>query len=194
MNRSLTLISMFLIAFVMAGETFAQKQELLSKSKIIGAALKAKDLKTVATFVESKRGLIFAPLVFDFKLQKKFAKAEISGLFNRKQQFYWGKIGEDPDLIVNSTFAKYYDQYVYDNDFVKTNKFSYNSSNIYLNYTGDNPANAIKRRFPKGVFVSLVSDKDADNAALYLVFEKMGSKFYLICVTHITQSEAHYLF
>lgn len=184
------LIFVFNLAAVAQSES-----KVLKTSKQIFAALKAKNFKTLATFVHPAQGLYFAPFVLDLSIKKKFGKTELPNLFKKRKKIYWGQLSEgDEDSKITKTFATFYDEYFQLNSYGKETRSFYNISTISLN-TQIKPQEEITKNFPKSVFVEFNAGLESGgNQSLYLIFQKFNRKWYLVCVSQISQNEAHYAF
>ncbi|HEX8737091.1 MAG TPA: hypothetical protein VF721_17295, partial [Pyrinomonadaceae bacterium] len=116
-----SLLSLILCASVNAQ---AQKKQLLTTANKIVAALKNKDLKTVASFVHPAKGLRFAPYGYLEKSDLIFKKAQVPGLFQLRQVRVWGAYDGSGDPI-KTNFPAYYKQFIYDRNYVRAPGVSY---------------------------------------------------------------------
>lgn len=141
------------------------------------------------------QGLYFAPFVLDLSIKKKFGKTELPNLFKKRKKIYWGQLSEgDEDSKITKTFATFYDEYFQLNSYGKETRSFYNISTISLN-TQIKPQEEITKNFPKSVFVEFNAGLESGgNQSLYLIFQKFNRKWYLVCVSQISQNEAHYAF
>lgn len=182
MKRKVLWSLLALILFASVNAQAQQKQIMAAANKIVGA-LKNKDMKTVATFVHPAKGLRFAPYSYFSDSNLTFKKAQVPSLFLLRRTYLWGEFDGSGDPI-NLGFPAYYKQFVYDRNFAKAPKISYEkrlgSGNDVFNVREVYPkAKFVEYHFPKG---------DDGNPAgwnsLYLVFEKSGAIWYLAAIAH----------
>jgi hypothetical protein len=80
----------------------------MNLAKKVVAALKNKDMKSLAAFVHPVKGVRFSPFAYvDIKEDLTFKGSRLENL-------------------INGTYAEYYEDFVYDYDFAKPDKINYN--------------------------------------------------------------------
>jgi len=176
----LPLLSLILLASVNAA---AQKAQVMTTAKKIVAALKNKDMKTVAAYAHPTKGVRFAPYSYLSDSDLTFKKAQLPSLFLLRRTYVWGESDGSGDPI-NLGFPAYHKQFVYDRDFAKAPKISYEKR-----LGGGNTTFNVQEVYPKGKFVEYHFPKGKDGNemgwnSLYLVFEKSGAKWFLVAVVH----------
>ena len=175
-----SLLSLILFASVSAQ---AQKKQLVTTANKIVAALKNKDMKTVAGFVHPTKGLRFAPYGYLENSDLVFKKAQVPSLFQLRRSYVWGSYDGSGDPI-NTGFPKYYNQFIYDRNYVRAPGVSYDKQIGFGNGVFN-----VREVYPKAKFVGYNFPEGTDGnvmgwSTLYLVFEKTGARWYLIAVVH----------
>ncbi|HEX8367424.1 MAG TPA: hypothetical protein VF604_02565 [Pyrinomonadaceae bacterium] len=175
-----SLLALILFASVNAQ---AQKKEVMAAANKIVAALKNKDLKTVARFVHPTKGLRIAPYGYLEKSDLVFKKAQVPSLFLLRRTYVWGAFDGSGDPI-NVGFPEYYKKFIYDRNYVRAPGVSYDKQIGYGNGVFN-----VRETYPKAKFVgyNFPESKDGDVmgwSTLYLVFEKSGAQWYLLAVVH----------
>jgi hypothetical protein len=176
----LSLLALILLASVNAQ---AQKQQVMTAANKIVAALKSKDLKTVAGFVHPTKGLRFAPYGYLEKSDLVFKKAQIPSLFQLRRAFVWGSYDGSGDPI-NVGFPKYYNQFIYDRNYARAPGVSYDKQ-----IGSGNGVFNVREVYPQAKFVGYNFPQGTDGnvmgwSTLYLVFEKSGARWYLTAIVH----------
>ena len=182
--KKIFLIGVVIFA-VSIGGAFAQgkqKAEVLELSSQVVAALKAKDMNKLSTFVHPAKGVRFSPFGYIGDDDLVFKSAALKSLLKSKKVYRWGTYDESEEPI-RMTFAKYYRQFVYDYDFAKPDKINYNlkqNNGIMINNIGE--------FYPKGVEVEYFFEGTDERmyGSLRLVYERQGSKWFLVGIVRDT--------
>jgi hypothetical protein len=182
--KKLILVNIFILTIGMAG-VFAQskqKAEVLKVSNQVVAALKAKDMNKLAGFVHPTKGVRISPYGYIGKKDLVFKKTELKTLLQSRKVYVWGEYDESEEKI-KMTFAEYYRKFVYDYDFAKPDKINYNlkqNNGIMINNIGE--------FYPQGVEVEYFFEGTDDRmyGSLRLVYEKQGTKWYLVGIVRDT--------
>jgi hypothetical protein len=161
----------------------AQKKEVTAAADKIVAALKNKDLKTVASFVHPTKGLRFAPYGYLEKSNQVFKKAQVPSLFLLRRTYVWGEFDGSGDPI-NMGFPEFHKKFIYDRNYVRAPGVAYDKQIGFGNGVFN-----VREVYPQSKFVGYNFPKGADGnvmgwSTLYLVFEKSGAKWYLVAVVH----------
>ena len=156
---------------------------LLNRANMALYSLKYQDAGQLAQFVHPKKGLTFAPYATFEQSNQLFSAQEVKTLFTDRAVRVWGVTdGEGADI--NTTFADYYERYVFDRDF--TNADAVGKNTIIL--SGNSLVN-IDEAYPDAGFVEYAfhgSEEfgEMDWAALRLVFEQYNGEWYLVAIAH----------
>lgn len=174
-----------LIFTVSALGVFAQskeKTEVLRVSSQVVTALKAKNMNKLAGFVHPTKGARFSPYGYIDKKDLVFKANQLKNLLRSKKVYRWGEYDESEEPI-KMTFAKYYQEFVYDYDFAKPDKINYN-----LKQNNGIMINNIAEFYPKGVEVEYFFEGTDErmHGSLRLVYEKQGTKWYLVGIVRDT--------
>ncbi len=154
-------------------------------SEKIMIAIKEKNYEALANFVHPTEGVRFsATSIIDVKNDKVLTKDLILELSKSKKKFKWGVdegIGDPINLSINN----YFDQFVYDVDFIKLAKKELNKVTNSVE-----PTRTIKNVYPKSQFVEYYYAGDGkkydglDWKALTLIFKNENNNAYLIGISH----------
>ena len=182
MQRKILLAAgVFVLLF--AAQASAQKEQLLGMSKMVVAALKNKDMKTLATFVHPTKGVRFSPFGYiDTKEDLVFRRNQLLTLLKSRKIYRWGVYDESAEPI-RKTFADYYKHFVYDMEFAKPDRVNYN-----LKQNNGIMINNIAEAYPRGIEIEYFIDGTEEQmyGSLRLVFEKSGGKWYLVGIVRDT--------
>lgn len=178
----LAFLSLILLASA-SGIARAQKKQVMTAAQKIVTALKNKDMKTVAGFVHPTKGLRFAPYGYLEKSDLVFKKSQIPSLFQLRRTFVWGAYDGSGDPI-NAGFPTYYNQFIYDRNYVRAPGVSYDKQIGFGNGVFN-----VREIYPRAKFVGYNFPEGTDGnvmgwSTLYLVFEKSGVRWYLTAIVH----------
>ncbi len=191
------LLLLLFIHFALIFSTSAQieKKRVLESAGKIVVALKDRDFKKISEFVNPVKGLWFAPFALDMSLKKNVSKSRLAKMIADKRKYYWAKPPtKEQEYTVKMSFAEYYEKFLFNFDYQKSDSITFNDSRIVLN-SRISPNKEIRKAFPKGVFVEYLIDAEESNGtSFFLVFQNYRSKSYLVCLTQIDKSSAHYIF
>ena len=161
-----------------------EKAQVLAQSKKVVAALKNKNMKTLATFVHPTKGVRFSPYGFvDAENDLVFKRSQIPSLMLTRRTYVWGAEDGSGDEI-NLGFPAYFSKFVYDKDFARAPKVVYNTVAKHGN-TIVNIAEAYKNaKFVEYHFAGTKKFDGMDWRSLRLVFEKNGKNWFLVGISH----------
>lgn len=158
---------------------------LLQLAKEIMGAIKERDMTTLAQAAHPTQGILFSPYAFiDGSEVNQFTVSQLYNLLTDQTIYMWGYqhgSGEPLEL----TPAAYWEQYVYDQDFVQEAEISYNER-----AAGDGGMlNNIEEVYPEAVFVEFHYTGSEewsylDWSSLRLVFEEYDGLTYLVALVH----------
>jgi hypothetical protein len=147
-------------------------------------ALKNRDMQALAALVHPISGLRFTPYAYVQPSDLVFPAQQLPGLFEDPTVYHWGVYdgsGEPMDL----TFAQYYEEFVYDQDYAQAEEVGYNER---LG-TGNSIDNS--QEFYPGAFVVEYHFPGFDPQyagmdwrSLRLVFQQHEGTWYLVGVVH----------
>lgn len=147
--------------------------------------LKAKDMKKLAGYVHPELGVRFSPYTNVNKKTDIVMKADqLEKAFTDSTKRTWGVFDGSGEPI-QLTFAEYYAKFVYDHDFAKPEKLSYNEA-----LGKGNTINNTRETYPKAIIVEYYFsgfDKKLEGhdwAGLKLIFEHSGSDWYVVGIVH----------
>lgn len=147
--------------------------------------IKDKDMHALSTFVHPSEGVRFTPYGYvDKKSDKVLKAADIVVLPADTKVYTWGSY-DGTGFPIKLDFASYYDQFIYDEDFMNPDIIG---NNVAIG-TG-NTINNIDTAYPNGQFVEFYFkgfDKQyagIDWRSLTLVFEDVAGTWYLVGIAH----------
>ncbi|MFK7693827.1 hypothetical protein [Paenibacillus sp. HJGM_3] len=148
-------------------------------------ALKAQDMKKLAGYVHPELGVRFSPYTNVNKKTDMVIKADqLEKTFTDSAKRTWGAYDGSGEPI-SLSFAQYYAKFVYDHDYVKPEKTSYNEP-----IGKGNTVNNTREAYPKAILVECYFSgfdpklEGHDWASLKLVFEHTGTGWYLVGLVH----------
>ena len=182
-------LKFFTFAFLLFALTVSicaqtEKAQILTQSKKVVAALKNKDMKTLATFVHPTKGVRFSPYGYiDLENDLIFKSSQIPSLMLTRRAYIWGAADGTGDQI-NLGFPAYFNKFVYDKDFARAPQIVYNrvakQGNTIVN-VGEAYKNA---KFVEYHFPGTKKYDGMDWRSLRLVFEKSGKNWFLVGISH----------
>lgn len=141
-------------------------------------ALKAKDMKKLASLVHPKKGVQFG---LEGRVQNSpaFSAAQVEQLFSDTTEYLWGYVGGKP-TEVRSTFAGLYQSTIYHQDFANAPVVVY--GRIYRSGNGNVtvPSGQIVVEYHFPGFDPKYGGMDWTSLRLY--FERSGGQWYLVSV------------
>ncbi len=184
MKNKIFIYGLLLVTLTISINAQTEKSQVLAQSKKVVAALKNKNMKTLATFVHPAKGVRFSPYGYiNAESDLVFKRSQIPSLMLTRRTYVWGAADGSGDDI-NLGFPAYFNKFVYDKDFARAPKIVYNSvakqGNTIVNIT-----EAYKNaKFVEYHFAGTKKYDGMDWRSLRLVFEKSGSNWYLIGISH----------
>ena len=148
--------------------------------------IKDKNMVELSNYVHPTKGLRFTPYVFtNLTFDQVFTPAEVSDLPNDTEEYDWGYYyGTPTETKIMLNFNDYYDEFIYDEDFLNTNIVGVNAVVSYGDII-DNIAN----EYPDAEYLEyyIVTSQDNNNIywrSLKLVFEKVSEEYKLVAIIH----------
>jgi hypothetical protein len=184
MKHKILVNLLLLLVLTITVSAQSEKVQVLAQSKKVVAALKKKDMKTLAALVHPIKGVRFSPYGYvNAEGDLVFRRAQISSLMLTRRTYVWGAEDGTGDDI-NLGFPAYFNKFVYDKDFARAPQVVYNrvakSGNTIVNI-----AEAYKNaKFVEYHFAGTKKYDGMDWRSLRLVFEKSGANWYLVGISH----------
>lgn len=149
------------------------------------ADIQAGDMQAVSEAVHPEKGLRFTPYFYiDTTEDLVFTAAQVSELIEDEEVYHWGSYDGSGDAI-DLTFADYYSNFVYNQDFINADIIGNNQA-IGSGNSLDNIAEA----YPEAAFVEFhftgfdEAFEGMDWESLRLVFEENQAQWYLVGIVH----------
>ena len=148
-------------------------------------ALRDRDLVRLARLVHQTEGVRFSPYAYVRDVDISIAVDDIPNLLSQNTELLWG-VYDGSGAPIELTFAQYYDQFIFDQDFANPEEIGYNQR-----IGGDGGMiNNIPDFYPGGVMVEYhFSGFEPDYGgldwrSLRLVFVQDGDEWFLIGIVH----------
>jgi hypothetical protein len=159
-----------------------------SRAKQAILALKSRDQVKLAELVHPRKGLRFSPYQ-SVTLGKHgdlvFSRVQVKTLLTNSKRYLWGEEDGSGDPI-RLTFAAYLRTYVYDHDYSKAKDVAFNGEHL----SQGTLINNLRETYPSAIIVEYhfpgFEEKygGMDWKSLWLVFEKQGTRWYLVGIAH----------
>jgi hypothetical protein len=164
------------------------KQIIAERAHQVMLALKRRDMRRLSTFVHPRKGVRFSPYVYvDTKTTRVLSRRQLVKLYNGRQRLVWGEADGSGDPI-RMTFRRYLSSFVYRLDLLTDKSPSYNPERPQ---GPGNTINNLGEVFPGTIIVGYSHEGITgpqggamDWQNLFLVFEKMGSQWYLVGIVN----------
>lgn len=161
------------------------KKLIAERSSEVIAALKNKDMKKLAGFVHPVLGVRFSPYTHvDTKKDLVFQANQLEKLLTDPTKRTWGEYDGSGEPIT-LPFADYYGKFVYNHDFAKPEKLSYNEA-----IGKGNMVNNTREAYPDAIIVEYYFSgfdkklEGLDWSSLKLIYQNSGTQWYLRGVVH----------
>ncbi len=158
---------------------------ILTISKEVLGIFRNKEYDELTRYIHPEMGVRFSPYAYiDTASDQKFTKSTFKSEVNSGKKRLWGSFDGTGDPI-KMTFAKYFEKFVYDVDFLNAEKTTINTKSSH----GSDLDN-LKDIYPGCVYTeSYFSGFDEkyggmDWRALRLVYKEYEGKFYLVGIIH----------
>lgn len=160
-----------------------QAQSIIAaRAGAVADALRRRDMRGLARFVHPTRGVRFSPQPGVLPSDAILTRRELMSAWRDPRPDVWGETeaGE-----INLTFRQYFAQYVYNHDYARAGQVSYNRPRGH-----GNNVNTLRENYPRALLVEyLVTGSDPsrdgmDWGSLWLVFERVGSQWFLVGIAH----------
>lgn len=161
------------------------KDIIEGRSREVLTALKNEDMVKLSQAVHPDRGVRFSPYGHvDTKNDLIFTADQIKNIASDTKVYTWGSYDGSGEPI-QLTFKDYYSKFVYDEDFLAAKEIGYNKilgkGNTLINSSDVYPKSIIVEYHFPGFDPQY---EGMDWRSLRLVFEKMGSAWYLVGIIH----------
>lgn len=160
-------------------------QNLIDTAYAVMNLIKDKDMVGLSNYVHPSQGLRFTPLVhINVTFDQTFTPGEVATLDQDTTVYDWGYYyGGPPETSIMMDFNDYYDEFIYDKDFLNASSIGVNAV-ISWGIIIDNIA-----EFPNAQFLEfyIQGDQHADGfywESLKLVFEESAGQLYLTGIVH----------
>jgi hypothetical protein len=143
-------------------------------------AIKQSNMLKLSEFVHPAKGVRFSTYSWVDKDDKWLSRQQVRNLARRDPRSVWFTVDE-AGTPMRMTAKEYLSKYVYEYDYLKATKVSYNTQ-----HKRSNTIPNVLDFYPRAIVVEYYEpNKDPDERGwdtLWLVFEKMGKAWYLVGV------------
>ena len=159
----------------------AAQRAVGERSRAVVRALKNRDMKTLALYVDAKRGLRFSPYVYAAKSDKVFSVAQVRRLGRDKTRYLWGSYDGSGEPM-RLSWSNYRKTFVYPRNFFAITPLF----NTFMRR--GNLKNNLAQIYPRGVFVEYYSSAQnpkyggLDWRSLWLVWNRSGNAWKLSAI------------
>lgn len=167
------------------GQTAQTPQSLLSTALEVVEILKAEDMANLANYVHPTSGVRFTPYSYvDTASDKSFTQAQVTNLMSDNTIYTWGAFDGSGEPI-NKTFSDYFDEFVYDEDYVNPHMIG---NNVLIGK--GNSLDNLTDVYTNGEFVEFhftgfdPQYEGIDWSSLKLVFEQVSGEWKLVGIIH----------
>ena len=151
-----------------------------ARAREVLLAIKNQDLLKLSGFVHPRKGVRFSTYAWVDKDDKWLSRQQVRNLARRDPRVVWFVVDES-EQPMRMTGRKYLREYVYEYDYLKATRVSYNTQhkrNIVIPNVLD--------FYPRAIVVEYYEPSKTPNErgwdTLWLVFEKLGNEWYLVGV------------
>lgn len=164
------------------------KQVIAGRARQVMIAIKNRDMRTLASYVHPRKGVRFSPYAYVDKTHRVLNRQQLVRLYNSRQRLVWGEYDGSGDPI-RLTLRQYLSRFVYRQDLLTDKDPSYNPERPQ---GGGTTINNIGEAYRGNIIVvgyghegiTAPQGGGMDWQALFLVFEKLGTQWYLIGVVN----------
>lgn len=148
--------------------------------------IKVKDMAALSAYVHPSKGLMFSPYVhINSTFDQVFTPQEVADLPSNTTEYDWGYYyGTPVETQILLDFNDYYDEFIYDEDFLNANIIGVNAVVSY----GDIIDN-IADEYPDAEYLEFYIITSQDNNNIYwrslkVAFEEVGGQYKLMGIIH----------
>jgi hypothetical protein len=143
-------------------------------------AIKRLDMRKLSEFVHPSRGVRFSTYASIDKDDKRLSRRQVRSLAGRDRRSVWFYVDE-AGTPMRLTARQYLSKYVYEHDYLKASRVSYNTQ-----HKRSNTIPNVLDFYPRAIVVEYYEPNPKPNErgwdTLWLVFEKLGNQWYLVGV------------
>jgi hypothetical protein len=163
----------------------AARKEIAERAQKVIEILARRDLSQLSRFVSEEKGVRFSPYAqIDADSDVVLKPNDLRNPQKLQGIRKWGSY-DGSGLPIQMSFVDYYRKFIYDRDFAHASKIGYNEAIAKSNTTSN--ANEV---YPDSIVVEYYCPPPADQknatgwSALRLIFQKAGTEWFLVGVTH----------
>lgn len=143
-------------------------------------AIKNRNMQRLSELVHPGKGVRFSMYSWIDRGDRWLSKQQVRNLFKRDRRSAWFEADES-EMKMRMTAREFFSKYLYDNDYLKASRVSYNTQHKRTNTIPN-----VLDFYPRAIVVEYYEPSTDPNErgwdTLWLVFEKMGNAWYLVGV------------
>lgn len=160
------------------------KTIITPRAREVLLALKNRDMRRLSDFVHPTRGVRFSTYAWVGREDKWLSRRQVRNLAVRDPRSVWFT-ADEAGTRMRMTAREYLSRYVYEHDYLNASRVSYNTQ-----HKRSNTIPNVLDFYPRAIVVEYYEpDRDPNERGwdtLWLVFEKLGSLWYLVGVVKDT--------
>lgn len=154
------------------------------RARAVLQALKDLDLVKLSTFVHPQKGVRFSTYAGVSPSDKRLSRAQLRSLARRDRRALWF-VDDDWNRPMRMTTREYLRKYVYDHDYLRASRVSYNTQYIHT-YVVPTVLNFYPHAIVVQYYEPNLGTKEESWNSLWLVFEKVDDTWYLLGIVKDT--------
>lgn len=140
------------------------------RAKEVLTVIKNQEYGKLAEYIHPEKGVRFSPsAAVNLHSDLVLSGEQIKKSATDQNKYIWGTKEESGEQIELS-IVEYFSNFVYDYDFLSTNRIEYNRS--------------LNEQYPTALLVEYYSESGAKGKSLHLVFEQKAGQWYLVGIIH----------
>jgi hypothetical protein len=155
-----------------------------SRATEVLLAIKNLDYRKLSTLVHPQKGVRFSAFAWVGADDKRLSRQQVRNLALRDTRSVW-YTNDEAGTLARMTAREYLSKHLYDHDYLKASRVSYNTQ-----HKRSNTIPNVLDFYPRAIVVEYYEPNRDPNErgwdTLWLVFEKMGSRWYLVGVVKDT--------
>jgi hypothetical protein len=153
---------------------------ITARAREVLLAIKELDMRALSDYVHPVKGVRFSTYAWVDREDKWLSRRQVRNLARRDPATVWFTVDE-AGTRMRMTGRAYLSKYVYEHDYLKASRVSYNTQ-----HKRSNTIPNVLDFYPRAIVVEYYEPNPAPNErgwdTLWLVFEKMGREWYLVGV------------
>ena len=155
-----------------------------ARDRAVLLAIRNQDMRKLSELVHAQKGLRLSTYASVDRQDRRLSRQQVRGLFRNDRPSVWFT-ADEAGTPMRMTAREYFSKYVYERDYLKASRVSYNTQ-----HKRSNTIPNVLDFYPRAIVVEYYEPNPAPNErgwnTLWLVFEKMGNEWYLVGIVKDT--------